>query len=465
MECNRLKTGASSRVARSWLGLLAGLVLAGTAQAATYILPKGDVVGQVQYATATGKESLAEIARRYDVGINAIAAANPHLDPKQPAAGARIIIPGRHILPPGPRQGIVINLAEMKLYYYSTPPAPPSPIVLTKVEGSTAPETANATAPAAGTAAITTEPKEAEAEAPAEAPIIIPAPEPDVVGPLLVSIYPISIGGEARSMPLGSYTVEQRLSQPSWTVPAAVRAEQPKLPDVLPPGPNNPLGAFAINLDRGGYMIHGTNRPGTIGMRVSRGGISMYPEDIELLIQRLATGTSVRVINESLKHGYKNGALYLEFHKPAAVQGELNHAALVNWMSRIVTTPMDVAAWQRVRLVAEGSHGIAMPVMQVRPKPRPDYGWWLQLTSYKTAQSAHALINKIEVMEVPVTIKGCYDKLPCKVVAGPFKDKLYIEELRKKIKWVAGVKASVVPYQEENDFLLPDLSQKVASNP
>jgi L,D-transpeptidase ErfK/SrfK len=278
-----------------------------------------------------------------------------------------------------------------------------------------------------------------------------------LLGPPLVSIYPISIGGEARSIEQRAYKVEQRLSQPSWSVPAALRAEQPSLPEVVLPGPNNPLGNYAMILDNGGLMIHGTNRPSAIGTRVSRGGISMYPEDIELLINRVTSGTPVRIVHEPIKHGYKNGALYLEFRKPQAANGELNLAALVNWMSTITTTPLDHSDWQRVQRVAAGAHGIAMPVIQVKGKPRPERGWWLQLNSYKTAQPARALINKIEPMEVPLIIKGCYDNQPCKVMAGPFKDKLYIEELRKKIKWVTGVKGSLLPYQEEDDFQLPQL--------
>lgn len=221
------------------------------------------------------------------------------------------------------------------------------------------------------------------------------------------------------------------------------------------PGPKNPLGNFGLVLSSPGFMIHGTNSPSNIGTKISRGCVSMYPEDIELLIHRVTTGTPVRFVNQPLKHGYKNGALYLEFHKPDNTNGELNLAALVNWMSTIVRTPMAVADWQRVQQVAEGSHGLAMPVMQLRSKPRPNRGQWLQLASFKTAKAAHSLVNKVEVMGVPLSIQGCYDGKPCKVMAGPFKDNEYIEALQKKIKWVVGMKGSVVPYREEDDFQLP----------
>jgi L,D-transpeptidase ErfK/SrfK len=397
MRGNCLKSQLQQIFAATLLGLCPAL----TAQAATYVLPKGDVVGQIQYANVNANETLSTIARRYDVGFNAIKAANPHVDPERPAAGARIIIPSRHILPPGPREGIVINVAEMRLYYYSAPSE----------------------------------------------------------GPALVSTYPIGIGSEGLAVRAGTYKIEQRLSRPSWTLPASVKTREPK---VVPPGPNNPLGAYTITLDAAGAMIHGTNQPNTIGTKGGRGSMRMYPEDIELLIHRVTMGTQVRIINQPLKHGYKSGALYLEFHKPDSAKGELNHAALVNWMSGIVKAPLDSADWQRVRLVAEGSHSVAMPVVQMKSKPRPERAWWLQLNSYKTAQAAHALINKVEALGVPLSIKGCHDNQPCKVVAGPFKDKTYIDDLRKKIKWVTGVKGNVVPYQEEDDFQLPQLKLKVA---
>lgn len=471
--------------------LLGGFCLAAMsniANASTYILPKGDVVGQVQYATATATDTLYDIARRYDVGINAITAANPGINPKKPPAGARILIPSRHILPSGPREGIVISLAEMRLYYYAIPEEPkketPAEVATTSEGQAALAVTPPVTPPAepAATAALiplpiklpfpAPIPAAAQASPPAGQPVSpeaqaaalllqIPAvkrlPEPP-----LVSTYPISISSECLAIRQKEFKVEQRLSRPSWTVPESTRRAQPSLPDVVLPGPKNPLGDFAIGLDHPEFMIHGTNNPASIGTKVSTGCVRMYPGDIDLLINRIATGIPVRIVNESLKHGYKNGALYLEFHKPEGVSGELNLAALVNWMDRIVTVPMSVADWQRVRMVAEGTHAVAMPVMQLKAKPRPERGLVIQLTSYKTAHSARALIKKIEVMGVPLSITGCYGGKLCTVVAGPFKDRNYTEELLKKIKWVTNAKGRIIAYQEEDDFQLPLLQQKVA---
>lgn len=484
MGCDGLKK-KSGALAVAALPLAFCLALG--AQAATYVQPNGDVVGQIQYTTARAAETLLEIARRYDVGFNAIKAANPHIDPWLPPEGARILIPSRYILPPGPREGIVINVAEMNLYYYYTPQvAEPVTIQLTPTnpESPAAPPAAASAAkpqpappaipsiiprigPQIGSAIAPKTAPQATAPAAPAAPPLQPStvqivPEVPVVGPPLVSIYPISISQECLATPLGSYRIEQRLSSPSWTVPARLRREQPGLPEVMPPGPNNPLGEYAITLDNPALMIHGTNKASSIGMKVSRGCVRMYPEDIDLLIHRVSAGTPVRLVNQAVKHGYKRGALYLEFHRPEAQGGELNLAALVNWMSGIVAAPMAVDDWQRVRLVAEGGHGLAMPVAQLKARSRPESSWLLQLTSFKTARQARALINKIEAMEVPLFISGCHDGKPCRVMAGPFRDKLYIEELRKKIKWVIGAKAAVVPFQAEDDFQMPLLKQRVA---
>ena len=480
-------------VALVWLSLSTAV------SASTYVLPKGDVIGQVQYATATASETLYDIARRYDVGIDALKSANSLVDPKHLTEGARILIPSRHILPTGPREGVVINLAEMRLYYYSPPEHPPevvfklnevsgtqeSPVVSStsvpevaqKIEqvqavvpaSNTAPQDQKPASPESETKASAPDnqtpppPQDAATSAEAVAPVKIAKPEPPrPLSPLLVSTYPISVSYECLKSLRGSYKVEQRLSRPSWSVPASIKAKQPKLPNVVLPGPKNPLGNFSMVLDATDRMIHGTNQPNTIGMKGGQGCVRMYPEDVDLLIHRITTGTTVRVVNESLKHGYKNGALYLEFHKPEETPGELNLAALVNWMSNIVTAPLAVNDWQRVKMVAEGANGIAMPVVQLKAKSHRDRGWWLQLVSYKTAHSAHLLIDKIEALGVPLAINGCHDGKLCTVVAGPFKDKAYLEELRKKIKWVTGIKGRAVPYREEDDFQLPLIQQKLA---
>ena len=376
----------------SMLGLC-GVVNSG--HAATYILPsRGDVIGELQYTRAKANDTLLDIARRFDVGFNAIKAANPDVDPWIPGRGTRVLVPSRHILPSGPREGIVINLAEMRLYHYNT------------------------------------EPEE---------------------GPPLVTTFPISIGREGWATPTGLYKVTKRLRNPSWTVPESIkkewRASGRPVREIVPPGPDNPLGKYAMTLDAPGYLIHGTNRPYSIGMKVSHGCVRLYPEDIELLINRTAKDTPVRIVNESLKYGVDNGLFYMEIHKPEDEQGELDAIALVNKVSRILPGNMWPEDWQRIRQVATQALGVAMPVLRKgASKPNPK-GWMLQVASYKNIDSARTMQTRVERMNVPVAMRPCDSDGRCRVMVGPFFDKAYMEAISKRIKWITRQRAKVVPYR------------------
>ena len=211
-----------------------------------------EVVGQTKLHSATQDDSLIELARSYDLGYVELAAANPGVDPWVPGEGRQITIPAAHILPPGPHEGIVINLAEQRLYYF----------------------------------------------------------HPDG----LVSTFPIGVGREGADTPLGTTKVVRKKEDPTWTPPASARAEDPSLPKVVPPGPENPLGHRALYLGWPAYLIHGTNEPYGIGRRVSRGCIRLYPEDIERLYTLVAKGTAVRVIDEPVKVERVSGAIYVEAH-------------------------------------------------------------------------------------------------------------------------------------------------------
>ncbi len=384
------------RLASRWSGaLLLGLLAVGSSQAATYLLPaEGDVIGELHYTRAKASDTLLDIARRFDVGFNAIKAANPQVDPWMPGRGTKILVPTRHILPTAPREGIVINLAEMRLYHYNT------------------------------------EPEE---------------------GPPLVSTFPISIGREGWSTPVGSYTITKRLRNPSWAVPDSIkrewRAQGLPVRDTVPPGPDNPLGEYAMALGGSGYLIHGTNRPFSIGMKVSHGCVRLYPEDIELLINRTAKGTPVRIVNESLKYGERNGLFYMEIHKPADEQGKLDAIAVVNKLSRILPERMDSAEWARLRRVATRALGVAMPVLQrgeVKPARR---GWMLQVASYNDIDRARTMQLRVERMDVPVAMRGCDGDGLCRVEVGPFYDREYMNSVAKRIKWITRQKARVVPYR------------------
>ncbi|MEM9056486.1 MAG: L,D-transpeptidase family protein [Pseudomonadota bacterium] len=245
--------------------LVAALAPALAAEAATFPLPPPDedLIGAIRHVYVQGDETLLDIARRHNVGFQDIQSANPGVDMWVPGDGERITLPTRYVLPPGPRRGIVLNLPEMRLYYYPTP-------------------------------------------APGEAPVVV--------------TYPMSIGRGDWSTPLGSTTVTTKVRDPSWYPPASIRREAEEegreLPKVVPPGPENPLGRHALRLGLPGYLIHGTNRPAGVGMRVTHGCIRLFPEDVEALYETLPVGTPVRIINQPHKVGRLAGMLFLESHAP-----------------------------------------------------------------------------------------------------------------------------------------------------
>lgn len=216
-----------------------------------YPLPEsGDVIGQYYQVLANEEDTLIDIARTHKVGYEEIRTANPDVSLWVPGEGTAVTIPRQHILPNVPRTGIVINVAELRLYYY---------------------------------------PDEPQGEAP------------------WVETYPIGIGRDGYDTPLGITETTIRLENPAWYPPSSMREEAAArgepAPAVVPPGPDNPLGEHAILLDIPGYLIHGTNQPDGIGMRASRGCIRMYPEDIGSIFDNVPSGTQVNIIDEPIKVG------------------------------------------------------------------------------------------------------------------------------------------------------------------
>jgi L,D-transpeptidase ErfK/SrfK len=243
--------------------LAAGLLASSPLRAEVYELPPDgfDVIGAVSTVSARYDDTLVDIARRHGLGYQDIVRANPGMDIWLPGEGAEIVLPTRFVLPPGPRNGLVLNLAEYRMYYF--PPAK------------------------AGQ-------------------------------PALVYSYPISIGRMDWETPLGETKIVAMAKNPAWYPPQSVRdehaADGDPLPRIIPAGPNNPLGTRAMRLSLPGYLIHGTNRPAGVGMRVSHGCIRMFPEDIEFLFERVNVNTPVRIINAPVKLGWEGEVLVAEVH-------------------------------------------------------------------------------------------------------------------------------------------------------
>jgi L,D-transpeptidase ErfK/SrfK len=285
-----------------------------TAAAASFAVPPpgDDLVGELAVVVAREEETLLDIARRHDLGFNEIAAANPDIDPWLPGAGARVVLPSQFVLPAGLRAGIVINLEQMRLFYF--------------------PDTgANA-------------------------------------GRVLT--HPIGVGVEYGATPLGSTRVIRKAVDPTWRPPSSIRAARAAageiLPEVVPPGPDNPLGRHALYLGFPGYLVHGTNRPWGIGMRVSGGCIRMYPEDIESLYPQVPPGTPVRIVSEPFAVGLLRGAPYLQvFARPERDVGNRSYTPLIEALIR--AAPGAALDWDAVLRTAKAQRALATPVSRGAP--------------------------------------------------------------------------------------------------
>ncbi len=225
------------------LATLIGLFVVNSTYALTYSVPNdGSTIGSIQRVQMNGKETLFDIAKRYDIGVQEILSYNRKFSLyRRGKRGTAVTVPTRFNLPNGPRVGIVLNLAQKRLYYF----------------------------------------------------------HPDGTK---VDTYPVAVGKQGWSTPRGETTIVAKRANPSWTPPKSIRREAARrgrtLMRVVPPGPRNPLGRYAMNLGFSGVLIHGTTQPSSIGTRCSHGCIRMYPHNIKTLFNDVTIGTPVRIVNE-----------------------------------------------------------------------------------------------------------------------------------------------------------------------
>ena len=311
------------QVARRVRGLAVLLGLGALAAgAATLPLPvEGDLIGEGAAIAAADDDTLIDIARRHSLGYEEIVNANAAVDPWLPGAGTVVRLPLRRVLPDAPHEGIVVNLPEHRLYYY--PPAK--------------------------------------------------AGEPRVV----VS-YPVSVGKMDWSTPLGLTKVATKIRDPAWYPPESVRAEHAAhgdpLPKMVPAGPDNPLGQFAMRLaiPGGSYLIHGTNKPAGVGMQVTHGCMRLYPEHIEELFRMVAVDTPVRIVNQPHKVGWSDGRLYVEVHPPLETTISTVVAPDRSSLARLVanavrTRPAGPVIWTRAEAAFDAADGIPVAVTEGVP--------------------------------------------------------------------------------------------------
>jgi L,D-transpeptidase ErfK/SrfK len=260
---------------------------------------------------AAYQDTLPELARRFGLGYVEMVAANPGTDPWLPGEGTHIVLPTVHLMPDAKPEGIIINLADMRLYFFEKPDGPPRS-------------------------------------------------------------YPIGIGREGLTTPLGETVVARKQKDPIWRPTARMRTEDPTLPEAVPPGPDNPMGDRAMYLGWAQYAIHGTNKPMGIGRRSSSGCIRMYPEDATQLFDLVRVGTKVTVVDQPIKTGWIDGELYMEAHPTQAQSDQLE--ALGRFDPVLPSSVVDLV------LAAAGEQSARLDWSRVRQATVERRGYPIQIT-------------------------------------------------------------------------------------
>lgn len=263
------------------------VLLAAAAPAGASQVANGEVVGEVTTYTVKKNESLSSIAQKFSMSIVELQAANPGVDPWKPKPGTQIVVGNMHVVPGITRDGIVINLETSRLFYFT--------------------------------------------------------------GGNEVMTFPVAQGKQGWETPVAATKVYAKRKDPTWTPPPRIREENPDLPEFIPPGPNNPLGKYALSLGLNGIMIHGTNAPSSVGKRVSHGCMRMYAADIERLFHAVKVGTPVLLMKKPYEFGWHGRTLYLQMaprlkkmkpeeakYKPdielySAIQGQAGPNAVIDW--------------------------------------------------------------------------------------------------------------------------------------
>ena len=310
---NCLSWRTARRLAASWFlaATLSAPVPAAAAYTGVWRTDGGEsMVGRSQVYIARYEDTLPDIARRFGMGIAELRIANPGVDTWLPGEGAAIRLPSRFILPDAPRSGLVINVAEMRVYYY-----------------------------------------------PKGAPV--------------VHTWPISIGRVGWETPLGETSIVRKKARPIWYPPDSIREESARsgttLPRAVGPGPDNPLGSHALYLGFPQYLIHGTNKPFSIGMRVSHGCVRMYPEHIVELFELLEPGTPVTLVHQGVKAGWAGDELYVEVHPNVGVPGEEARPSMTEVVSTLIASTSTAGSpvtldWKRVEEALATANGIPVAV-------------------------------------------------------------------------------------------------------
>ena len=363
------------------------------------------MVGTIAAVNTRENDTLSDIARHFGLGYNDISKANPTIAPWTPAPDSHVLLPLQFILPDAPHKGIILNLANMRLFYY-------------------------------------------------------PKQQPDKV-----FTYPVGIGRQGWNTPMGLTRIVAKKANPSWVVPASIHQEHRQkgdsLPQVVPAGPDNPLGLYAMRLGFPGYLIHGTNKPYGIGMQISHGCVQLYPEDIEVVFKKATVGMPVRIIHQPYLTAWHQDMLYLEANEPLPkwTQDKARLKKQLLKQLRQISAKRNVTIdWEKVERIIQRSDGIPTPILAQSPdvadllanavqlehpeqlyqqpvvEELKDSDWSVLVASFDNETEAQELATMLNHQGPIIPARKIQKNNTYQVIAGPFKTKKEVNAVAKRIR-------------------------------
>jgi L,D-transpeptidase ErfK/SrfK len=374
-----------------------------------------EMIGELVVLTTQENDTLPDIGRHFGLGYNDVTVANLGVDPWTPPVNSRIILPLQFIVPDSPRKGIVLNLANMRMFYY-------------------------------------------------------PNNERN-----RVYTYPVGIGRDGWNTPMGTTSIAVKTPNPSWHVPASIHREHAskghRLPSVVPSGPDNPLGYYAMRLAIGSYLIHGTNKPYGIGMQISHGCVQMYPEDIEVMFKKSSVGTPVKIIHQPYLTAWQDNMLYLEANEPlekwSGSKNRLKKQAIKD-LKKLAKQHQVTVDWKRVDEILFRSDGIPTPVLVNSPQladltknasqiahPGTLYGqpviktltnddWAMLVATFDSENDARKLAAMLNHQGPQIPARHVMTNNKYQVIAGPFENKKQAKEAASRIRFDFELDAKVL---------------------
>ena len=360
-----------------------------------------DIVGSIAIIQSHENDTLPDIARHFGLGYNDITIANSELEPWLLKQGDQVVLPTRYIIPDVKRKGIILNLASMRLFQFQEN------------------------------------------------------------YPNHLITYPIGIGRDGWSTPTGLTKIIEKKKNPAWRVPISIRREHARkgdpLPRIVPSGPDNPLGDYAMRLGIPSYLIHGTNKPYGVGMQISHGCVRLYPENIATLFQQTSRGTPVRIIDQPYLLGWDNGMLFLEAHKPTKGAAKTHTQTLLRKLKRISRKNNEVD-WQKVKNILTQAKGVPIPILngtadfstlakkaitlthpqrffhQPVVKPLSSQDWSITVATFSDEDTAQKLVALLNHQGPPIPTRKIQESGASHVVAGPFSSKQEVNSVIANIK-------------------------------